>query len=68
MRRRGASVTDLIVLIVASTEGVKNQTLEVINLINKDQIPTIVAISKIDMPHADVESVENSLFEAGLKI
>jgi len=54
MRRRGAMVTDLIVLIVASTEGVKNQTLEVINLINKDQIPTIVAISKIDLSHADV--------------
>lgn len=39
-----------------------------INLINKDQIPTIVAITKIDLAHADVEGVENSLFEAGLKI
>lgn len=68
MRRRGAMVTDLIILIVASTQGVKNQTLEVINLINKDQIPTIVAITKIDLAHADVEGVENSLFEAGLKI
>ena len=35
MRKRGAMVTDLVVLIVASTEGVKKQTQEVINLINK---------------------------------
>lgn len=68
MRRRGARVTDLIILIVASTEGVKRQTQEVIDMINRDQIPTIVAISKIDLQNADVESVETSLFEAGLKI
>lgn len=37
-------------------------------MINRDQIPTIVAISKIDLQNADVESVETSLFEAGLKI
>lgn len=68
MRRRGALVTDLIVLIVSSTEGVKKQTQEVINLINQDKIPTIVAINKIDLPNADVEGVEESLFEAGLNI
>lgn len=62
MRRRGARVTDLIVLIVASTEGVKKQTQEVIDLIIKDKIPTIVAISKIDLPNADVEATENSIF------
>jgi translation initiation factor IF-2 len=68
MRKRGARVTDLIVLIVSATEGVKRQTQEVIDLIIKDQIPTIVAINKIDLPHADVEGVEDSLFEAGLSI
>lgn len=68
MRRRGARVTDLIVLIVASTEGVKKQTQEVIDLIIKDKIPTIVAISKIDLPNADVEATENAIFEAGLNI
>lgn len=68
MRRRGARVTDLVVLIVAATEGVKRQTQEVIDLINKDEIPTIVAINKIDLPTADVEGVEDSLFEAGLNI
>ena len=54
MRKRGAKVTDLVVLIVSSTEGVKKQTKEVIDLINKDQIPTIVAINKIDLPNANV--------------
>jgi translation initiation factor IF-2 len=68
MRKRGARVTDLIILIVASSEGVKRQTQEVIDMINRDQIPTIVAISKIDLTNADVEGVETSLFEAGLKI
>jgi len=53
MRKRGAFVTDLIVLIVASTEGVKKQTREVIEIINRDKIPTIVAITKIDLPNAD---------------
>ena len=57
MRRRGARVTDLIVLIVAATEGVKKQTQEVIDIINKDDIKTIVAINKIDLHNADVESV-----------
>ena len=68
MRQRGARVTDLIVLIVSATEGVKKQTKEVIDIINKDHIPTIVAINKIDLGNADVEGVENSLFEAGLNI
>lgn len=61
-------MTDLVVLIVSATEGVKNQTKEVIDLILKDEIPTIVAINKIDLPNADVEGVEDSLFEAGLNI
>lgn len=68
MRRRGALVTDMIVLIVAATEGVKKQTQEIIDMIVKDKIPCIVAINKIDLPHADVESTENSIFEAGLNI
>ncbi len=68
MRRRGALVTDMIVLIVAATEGVKKQTQEIIDMIVKDKIACIVAINKIDLPHADVESTENSIYEAGLNI
>lgn len=54
MRKRGAFVTDLIILIVSSTEGVKKQTQEVIEIINRDKIPTIVAITKIDLENADI--------------
>ena len=54
MRQRGARVTDLIVLIVSATEGVKKQTQEVIDIISRDQIPTLVAINKIDLGNADV--------------
>lgn len=54
MRKRGALVTDLIVLIVSATEGVKKQTQQIIDMIIRDKIPTIVAINKIDLPHADV--------------
>lgn len=53
MRQRGASMTDIVVLIVAATEGVKKQTLEIIKLINQKKIPVIVAINKIDLPNAD---------------
>lgn len=57
MRQRGATVTDLVVLVVSGVEGVKKQTLEVIELIKKMDIPIIVAISKIDLPEADPETV-----------
>ncbi len=43
-------MTDLIVLIVSATEGVKKQTLEIIDILKKDNIRTIVAINKIDLP------------------
>lgn len=62
MRLRGAKVTDLIVLIISATEGVKKQTQEVIDIINREDIKTIVAINKIDLHNADVEGVEQSLF------
>lgn len=55
MRQRGASVTDLVVLVVSAAEGVKKQTLEVIDLIKKLEIPVIVAINKIDLPQATPE-------------
>jgi translation initiation factor IF-2 len=68
MRERGAMMTDLVVLIVSATEGVKKQTSEVIKIINEKKIPCIVAINKIDLPNADTESTERSLHEAGLEI
>lgn len=55
MRKRGASVTDLVVLVVSATEGVKKQTVEVIELIRQMGVKFIVAISKIDLPEANID-------------
>lgn len=55
MRKRGAKMTDLVVLVVSAVEGVKKQTLEVIDLIKKMELRCIVAINKIDLPQADPE-------------
>ena len=68
MRERGATVTDLVVLIVSATEGVKRQTKEVIDILKRENIPTIVAINKLDLPQANPEEVEEQLVAAGLKI
>jgi translation initiation factor IF-2 len=68
MRQRGAQMTDLVVLIVSATEGVKRQTQEIIATIKEKNIPTIVAINKLDLPNADPESVEKNLHESGLDI
>jgi len=58
MRARGASVTDIIVLVVAADDGIMPQTREVIELIRKDQdkIGVLVAINKVDKHGVDVVS------------
>ncbi|EIW85427.1 initiation factor 2 [Coniophora puteana RWD-64-598 SS2] len=69
MRARGASVTDIIVLVVAADDGIMPQTKEVINLIKQDEGKTqvVVAINKIDKPDADPESVHTALLVEGLQ-
>lgn len=57
MRLRGATVTDMIILVISATEGIKQQTIEVINLAKGANIPLIIAINKIDIPEADPESI-----------
>ena len=57
MRLVGATVTDMIVLVVSAVEGVKPQTLEVINLAKKFKVPLIIAINKIDIKGSDPEMV-----------
>lgn len=57
MRLRGATVTDMIILVISATEGIKQQTVEVINLAKSANIPLIIALNKIDIPAADPESI-----------
>ncbi len=66
IRERGSKVADIVVLVVAVDDGVKPQTKEVINLILSQNIPTIVAINKIDLPNANSDKVKRELVANGI--
>ncbi|HEL1202916.1 translation initiation factor IF-2 [Streptococcus equi subsp. zooepidemicus] len=66
MRARGASVTDITILIVAADDGVMPQTIEAINHSKAAGVPIIVAINKIDKPGANPERVISELAEHGI--
>jgi translation initiation factor IF-2 len=66
MRARGAKVTDIVILVVAASEGVMPQTIEAINHSRAAKVPIIVAINKIDLPEANVDRVKQRLTEQGL--
>lgn len=63
MREHGAAITDIVVLIVAATDGVMPQTIEVINQAKQQNVPVIVAINKVDVPDADVMKTKQQLSE-----
>jgi len=63
MRARGASVTDIAILVVAADDGIKPQTIEAINHIKAAGVPMIVAINKIDKEEANIERVKQQLTE-----
>ncbi|KIR42330.1 translation initiation factor IF-2 [Cryptococcus deuterogattii 99/473] len=68
MRARGASVTDIIVLVVAADDGVMPQTKEVIELAKNegDKVGLVVAINKCDKPEVNIQKVKNALGAEGI--
>ena len=66
MRARGASITDIAILVVAADDGIMPQTIEAINHAKAAGVSVIVAINKIDKPAANPERVKQELTEYGL--
>ena len=66
MRARGASVTDIAVIVVAADDGVMPQTIEAVDHAKAAGVPIIVAINKMDKPGANPDKVKNAMSELGL--
>jgi translation initiation factor IF-2 len=68
MRARGASVTDIVVLVVAGDDGLMPQTIEAINHVKAAKVPMIVAINKMDKPGADAGRVRTALLSHDVQV
>jgi translation initiation factor IF-2 len=67
MRARGASITDIVILVVAADDGIMPQTEEAIDHARAAAVPIIVAINKIDKPQADLDRVKKQLSGLNLR-
>ncbi|KZO95874.1 initiation factor 2 [Calocera viscosa TUFC12733] len=69
MRARGASVTDIIVCVVAADDGVMPQTREVLNLAKTEEnVELVIAINKVDKYDAEVDKIKNALTAEGIQV
>jgi len=66
MRARGANVTDIVILVVAASEGVMPQTVEALNHAKAAKVPIMVAVTKCDLPQSNPLRVRQQLQEHGL--
>ncbi len=66
MRSRGGQIADVAILVVAADDGIQPQTLESISVIQKEKLPFIIAINKIDKENADIEKIKKELSEINL--
>lgn len=68
MRQRGATVTDIVILVVAADDSVKPQTIEAINHAQKAKVPMIVAINKVDKEDSNIDLVKQDLARYNVEI
>ena len=66
MRQHGVTLTDLVVLVIAADDGVKPQTIEIIDYCKKENVPIIITLNKMDQPGANIDRVKQQLAELEL--
>lgn len=66
MRSRGANIADVAILVVAADDGIRPQTVEAIEIMEKANLPCVVAVTKMDKESADIEKVKKGLSELNL--